>query len=66
MSRTMSRTDLAELYADDAIYYRTVEYAGTTRYSVYAGDGTYLDAVDSVSDILMTAREFDLQILTLH
>lgn len=62
----MSRHELAELHAEDAIYYRVVRYAGSTRYSVYAGDGTYLDAVDSLSDILKTAQEFDLQILTLH
>jgi len=63
---TLSASSFARAQINDVVYARPVSAAQGEGYAVYAANGTFLDIVDSLGEVILTAHEHDMEVATVH
>ena len=63
---TMSASGLARAQINDVVYAKRVSAAEGEGYAVYAANGTFLDIVESLAEVILTAHEHDMEVATVH
>ena len=64
--RSISPTDLAQLGMQWVAYVKPVEIDGTTAFGIFAADGKQLAIVPTRDMAIATARENDLEPVSIH
>jgi hypothetical protein len=62
----MSLFDLARWRVEDLLYVRHVESAEGSGFAVFAADGTYLDVVETMEEVLISAHQHEMEVASIH
>lgn len=62
----MSLYDFARWRIEDLLYVRQVESPEGAGYAVFAADGTYLDVVETMEEVLVSAQQHEMEVATIH
>jgi len=62
----VSQEDLARWAVDETIYVRPMPLEDGHALAVYAADGTFLEMVYSLGEVLVVAHDHDMAVATVH
>lgn len=62
----MSVDDFARWHVNDLLFVRPVSLPTGDGFAVYGADGTFLDVVESMGEVILAARNHDMEVAAVH
>ncbi|HJN22979.1 MAG TPA: hypothetical protein QF509_03570 [Rhodospirillales bacterium] len=58
--------DFARWHVDDLIFFKKVCSEKGAGYAVYGADGTFLEVVGSLGDVIISCHNYDMELASVH
>ncbi len=62
----MSQSELAQWRIEDLLYIRHLDVREGHGYAVFAADGTYLDSVETLEEVMSSAKHYEMEVATIN
>ncbi|MCW9035168.1 MAG: hypothetical protein OQJ97_13180 [Rhodospirillales bacterium] len=62
----MSQSELALWRIEDLLYVRLLDVREGDGYAVFAADGTYLDSVDTLEEVMSSAKHYEMEVAVIN
>ncbi len=62
----MSADDFARWHVDDLIFFKKVRSEKGAGYAVYGADGTFLEVVESMGDVIISCHNYGMELVSVH
>ncbi len=62
----MSDDDFARWHVNDMLFVRRVSLPTGDGFAVYGADGTFLDVVESMGEVIISANKHDMEVAAVH